>query len=211
MSGLYHWVGNITFYLILITVIGSVLPNRKYEKYIKLFGGMVLILLVLKPLTVGLHLEDHIAYSFESNTFRSESKHLEDQILGIEKQRFEEMISNYETAVEKDVTVMATDLGFFCQEAHVTIESERESMEYGKVRNIEMVVRKEEIPGTRERSAEIPEIEPVAPVQIGDQKEEKEPKVGKVPEADDTLNRLRRKVEQYYELEAVDVQIRLEE
>ncbi len=216
MSGLYHWVGNIAFYLIFMTVIGSILPSRKYDKYVRLFAGMVLILLVLKPLTSGLRLEDKIAYSFEANTFRSESQELEDQILGIEKQRFEEMIANYEEAVEKDVAAMALDLGFYCVNVHVTIEADRESPDYGKVRNIEMTVSRERETGEQESVAGVSkepdgsvQIEPVEPVEIWDNGEIKEARTATM--ADDTLNRLRRKVEQYYELETVDVQIRLEE
>lgn len=216
MSGLYHWVGNIAFYLIFMTVIGSILPSRKYDKYVRLFAGMVLILLVLKPLTSGLRLEDKIAYSFEANTFRSESQELEDQILGIEKQRFEEMIANYEEAVEKDVAAMALDLGFYCVNVHVTIEADRESPDYGKVRNIEMTVSRERETGGQESVAGVSkepdgsvQIEPVEPVEIGDNGETKEARTAAM--ADDMLNRLRRKVEQYYELETVDVQIRLEE
>lgn len=216
MSGLYHWVGNIAFYLIFMTVIGSILPSRKYDKYVRLFAGMVLILLVLKPLTSGLRLEDKIAYSFEANTFRSESQELEDQILGIEKQRFEEMIANYEEAVEKDVAAMALDLGFYCVNVHVTIEADRESPDYGKVRNIEMTVSRERETGEQESVAGVSkepdgsvQIEPVEPVEIWDNGETKEARTAAM--ADDTLNRLRRKVEQYYELETVDVQIRLEE
>lgn len=216
MSGLYHWVGNIAFYLIFMTVIGSILPNRKYDKYVRLFAGMVLILLVLNPLTSGLRLEDKIAYSFEANTFRSESQELEDQILGIEKRRFEEMIANYEEAVEKDVAAMALDLGFYCVNVHVTIEADRESPDYGKVRNIEMTVSREwetgdpeSVAGALKEPDGSVQIEPVEPVQIGDNGETKEARTAAM--ADDTLNRLRRKVEQYYELETVDVQIRLEE
>ena len=46
MEELFNWIRNITYYLIFITVVGNLLPDKKYEKYIKLFAGMVLILLV---------------------------------------------------------------------------------------------------------------------------------------------------------------------
>ena len=37
-----------------MTVVTNLLPDKKYEKYFRLFAGMVLILLVLKPFTGGL-------------------------------------------------------------------------------------------------------------------------------------------------------------
>ena len=46
MEGLYEWIRNITYYLIFMTVVTNLLPDKKYEKYFRLFAGMVLILLV---------------------------------------------------------------------------------------------------------------------------------------------------------------------
>ena len=216
MSGLYHWVGT-RFLSDLYD------GDREYSSESEIrqicqavCRNGILILLVLKPLTSGLRLEDQIAYAFEKNTFRSESQNLEDQILGIESAGFEEMIANYEKAVEKDVAVMALDLGFFCTEVHVTIEADQESSDYGQVKTIEMTVSKEQKTGGSERMTgaskgreDSIQVDPVDPVQIGERRETKE--AGTIPVADDTLNRLRRKVEQYYELETVDVQIQLEE
>ena len=47
MEGLYEWIRNITYYLIFMTVVTNLLPDKKYEKYFRLFAGMVLILLAV--------------------------------------------------------------------------------------------------------------------------------------------------------------------
>lgn len=51
MTAVYEWVRNITYYMIFITVVGNLLADSKYEKYLRFFAGIILILLVLKPLT----------------------------------------------------------------------------------------------------------------------------------------------------------------
>ena len=51
MNGIFEWVKSIVFYLILITVVTNLLPNKKYEKYVKLFTGMLLVIIVIKPIT----------------------------------------------------------------------------------------------------------------------------------------------------------------
>ncbi|MEG0566781.1 MAG: stage III sporulation protein AF, partial [Hungatella sp.] len=99
MRVLYQWVANITFYFIFITVVSNLLPNKKYEKYCRLFMGMVLILLVIQPLTASLRLEDRLAYYFESITFQNESEDLKKELLGMETQRLQQMIAQYEEAV----------------------------------------------------------------------------------------------------------------
>lgn len=58
MEGIYRWVSNIVYYLIFVTIITNLLPAGKYEKYLRLFAGCILILLVLQPLTGGLRLDE---------------------------------------------------------------------------------------------------------------------------------------------------------
>ena len=53
MEVITHWAGNIVSYLVFLTVLTGLLPAHKYEKYIRLFAGCILLLIVLKPLTDG--------------------------------------------------------------------------------------------------------------------------------------------------------------
>lgn len=54
MGAVSEWAGSILSFLILITVIRGILPSKKYEPYLRLFSGLMLILLVLQPITGGL-------------------------------------------------------------------------------------------------------------------------------------------------------------
>lgn len=128
MEELYEWIRNITFYLIFMTVVGNLLPNKKYEKYFRLFAGMVLILLVLKPFTGGLRLDDKLAYYFEAITFKSEASELTSELSEMEEKRLVSMIRQYEEAVETDLTQMADSSGFECEKAEAVIEKDRKSV-----------------------------------------------------------------------------------
>ena len=57
MGAVSEWAGSILSFLIVITVIRGILPSKKYEPYLRLFSGLMLILLVLQPVTGGLGLE----------------------------------------------------------------------------------------------------------------------------------------------------------
>lgn len=214
MEGLYNWVGNIAFYLIFISVAGNLLPNKKYEKYLKLFAGMVLILLVLKPLTGSLRLEDKIAYYFESITFQKSSEDLQKELTGMEERRFNQMIDSYENAVAEDIGAMAEDLELYPVLSEITIESDREKPEFGKVIHVRMTVSGK----PKEEVQEIQSVEPVEvrhePVNVGDnatQSSEAEVEVADSQISGEALNKLRRKVEEYYGLQTMDVEIQLEE
>lgn len=202
MAGIYTWVSNITFFLIFITIVNNLLPNKKYERYLKLFAGMILILLVLKPLTSSIRLEDTIAYYFESFTFKSESEDFKKEIMGMENQRLQQMINQYEKAVAEDVEAMAEEMGFSSNDTKITIEGNREHDNYGKVILIRMGVSRQ----SEDTSNEIGNIQGVEPVTIGLKQEAKS-----IPAPDEGLNKLRRKVEEYYGLQTEDVEIQLEE
>jgi len=48
---MFEWVKGIVFYLILLTVVSHLLPGHKYDKYVRLFTGMLLIMIVIRPIT----------------------------------------------------------------------------------------------------------------------------------------------------------------
>ena len=70
MEWLESWVRNIVFYLIFLTLLFGLLPSGNYQKYIRLFGGMILILVVIQPFTSSLRLDERIAYYLETFSYQ---------------------------------------------------------------------------------------------------------------------------------------------
>ena len=87
MEVITHWAGNIVSYLVFLTVLTGLLPAHKYEKYIRLFAGCILLLIVLKPLTDGLRLEERLNYLFTSLSFENEAGELKSEMDEIEVRR----------------------------------------------------------------------------------------------------------------------------
>lgn len=168
ITELYGWVRNITCYLIFMTVITNILPNKKYEKYVRLFAGMVLILIVLKPLTSGLRLDDQIAYFFESITFQSQAGDFKRELAGMEEQRLGSMVEQYERAVQMDVEKMAEGEELHAKRVRAVIDRDQNSGRFGAVTSISVVLgvgdTGEETAGVR---LEMEPVEPIKPVKIG--------------------------------------------
>ena len=99
-----EWIKQIAGYLLLVSVVLQMLPGTKYVQYVKLFTGLLLILIVLRPvLKIGEadvyleqkiqefvknqeRLEEEIAVSGEM--FRMESEELkvmEQEVVSIEE------------------------------------------------------------------------------------------------------------------------------
>ena len=49
MKAVENWVRDIVFYMIFVTMVMNLLPDPKYEKYLRLFAGAVMILLAFGP------------------------------------------------------------------------------------------------------------------------------------------------------------------
>lgn len=173
MDLIYSWVGNILFFLILMSLVEVLLPSKKYGTYIRFFAGMVLILLVLQPFLGVTGLDDRIAGYFETIRFQAETRDLSREILGIERQRLDRAVSVYEAEAAKNVEAMAWDAGFEPVSARVTIVGDTEDETYGQVSRVELVVREagqeaEKEVGKEADGPEEDEVRPAAvePVQI---------------------------------------------
>ena len=174
----------------------NLLPNKKYEKYIRLFAGMVLILLVVKPLTGSLRLEDKISRYFESISFQNEADELKNDLIGMENIRLVKVIEQYQEAVAGDLEQMAQMEGFYPVSTSVTIEGDQEKENFGQVTRISMTV-------SAETDPQETLVEPVKKVEIGDRDQ--------VVKENTSLNTLRKRIEEYYGLEGTYVEIQLEE
>ena len=136
MEELYGWVRNLAGYFIFLSVLDNLIPSKSYGRYIRLFAGMVLILLVVRPLTGSLGLEDRIAGFYEGLVFRYQADGLKQDILGIEQQRREQMIDRYEQAVAEDVERMAREEGFTVVGSRAAISREEGTERFGTVTGI---------------------------------------------------------------------------
>ena len=47
---IYEWMENIAFYLVILVAIMQMIPKNSYQKYIRFFAGMILILMLAGPL-----------------------------------------------------------------------------------------------------------------------------------------------------------------
>lgn len=198
MSGIQQWIGSIVCFMILMTLLQNLLPSKKYERYLRFFGGMILMLLVLQPFLGGLRLDDQIVYDFETNLFRNQAKDLSREILGMEHERLQQVIEVYEKEAAKDVRQMAQEAEAAVGAVTVVIERDPEHEDYGRVREVEIQL----LPGeSQEVSVDSQVSIEIAPIRLGEQEEIEYAEPGEAGV------RLRRKVEQYYGLESNQVKI----
>lgn len=181
MGAVSEWAGSILSFLILITVIRGILPSKKYEPYLRLFSGLMLILLVLQPVTGGLGLERQIDRAFEAFAFQMDHEELNTRVLGIEKERQEQILKIYENDVAGHVTVMAGEEGIQVENAQVEINGDPESTDYGKVVSVKVKLQSGEATGKQEglwKNDEVKEVQPVQNIEVQSVQIGQEPETG---------------------------------
>lgn len=196
MNAIYDWIKTIIFYMILMTVVLNVLPSGKYHKYIKFFSGMVLILLVMRPLTGMANLEDKMAYYYDLFSFSGEAAELAADIEGMDEKRYQSMIAQYESAIAMDISAMVKEVGLTQIDANVELNQEVESEEFGKVTYLELTVAYEKDSGPPIY------VEPISISKGGEEEETGEPETAQVVQ-------LKEMLKSFYGLESSQIQVRI--
>ena len=151
MRAVFEWIRNLTGFFLFMSVMDHLLPEKAYASYIRLFSGMVFILLVLQPITGNRKLEERIAQYYESNLFRYETGELRENLLGVEEKRRTQMVNQYEEALSQEISKIAQADGFEVRNCRVKINQDMDSEQFGEVTG----VRAEVCSVQPEQSAEI--------------------------------------------------------
>ena len=204
MEAITHWAGNIVSYLVFLTVLTGLLPAHKYEKYIRLFAGCILLLIVLKPLTDGLCLEERLNYLFTSLSFENEAGELKREMDEIEVQRRNMVLSQYEAEASKEAVRVAAEAGFSASVRSVTVyvAGSEAGMEAG------MEAAEQEDPSS------MIEIEKISPIEISLEQEQKQGEPA-AAQAVSWMNgekiwELQQRLASFYQVEADHVEVRME-
>ena len=222
MEVITHWAGNIVSYLVFLTVLTGLLPAHKYEKYIRLFAGCILLLIVLKPLTDGLRLEERLNYLFTSLSFENEAGELKSEMDEIEVRRRNMVLSQYEAEASKEAVRVAAEAGFSVEKADVELEKDPESEQFASVRSVTVYVAGSEAgmeagmeaAELEENQSSMIEIEKIPPIEISLEQEQKQGEPA-AAQAVSWMNgekiwELQQRLALFYQVEADHVEVRME-
>lgn len=211
MDGLYQWVGSLVSYLVFVTVLTALLPSVRYERYLRLFAGCVLILLVFQPFTVSFRLESVLDQLFRSVSVQEEAYGLISQKdPDLEARKLELLFSEYEKETEKELVKLAEQAGFFHCRAKVRVERREEQPDFAKIKEVSLSLH---LP---QQEAAFCLVEPIEVVEVKAEVAQTENRRGEKEEAEDEpvtdvrVSQLRQQIAAEYQMEEAYVEIRLE-
>ena len=222
---LLDWARNILFFMVFLSVISHLLADRSYEKYIRFFAGMVLILITISPLKGGLNFQEQAGILFEEFSDFWEKQQAGEVLADVDKNRMEMFFSEYKKETEKRIGEMVEAEGFVYGGAEVTLQERSESSDYGRVEKIRLYLKKEENVDGEQNEGDTGGLDKVkssekmegrtdgesnvsVKVEIPDVKAGLSGKKKEIPETGSLQEQqLKRKVAQYYGLEEACVEI----
>lgn len=106
MDQIYSLVRNIVVYLILVTIVMNLVGKSSYRKYISIFTGMVLILIVAKPIVSLFNLSDTFNYYFNNNLFMVEAKDYNDELIAADDKGKQAILAEYQNIVKDQIEMV---------------------------------------------------------------------------------------------------------
>ena len=98
---LYEWIRNVAFYIVIITAVIQILPNKTYKKYIHFFTGLVLILLLMTPVLKILGMDNLSNPLQQGKEFEQKMKEIEKETEYLNEVRLEDYLEEENIEVEE--------------------------------------------------------------------------------------------------------------
>ena len=208
MEILYGWVKNIIYFMIFLSVAGSLLADSKYEQYIRFFAGALLILLTVSPLLDAAGLDMRLERLFARFSSEMEAEDLKKEMWAMDGQRRNAVLEQYRAAAEADIEAMALEEGLACYGAEVTFRTEEEN--WGEIGGVKLYL------SDAKEAAAVDEAIWIEAVRVGDESAERAG-ASQTAAADGAadggraaareISSLKGKVALYYGLEESDIEI----
>ena len=206
---LLEWARNIIFFMVFLSVISHLLADASYEKYIRFFAGIVLILITVSPLKGGLDFQEKAGRFFEEFSFFQEKEQAGRVLSKADQGRTGAFLAEYKKEAEARIRETVQTEGITCTGAEVEIEKDEKSGEYGKIRKVILHLKEKEKTssqgdeGEPEREETGEEVSVKVEISHVITKEKKE-RAGTESKQE---QQLKRKVAQYYGLEEACIEI----
>ena len=140
------YIGNIFSIYIVLSMVENLVSSEKYVRYIKLFGGIIMVIAVIKPVS-AFFLGDNIGLDAGIFDGYELSDSVYADILNAEKGRNDEIISMYTASVLERADMYAAAGGYELVDGSVELNLDEDDEQYGAVELIRLTLKKEQQDG----------------------------------------------------------------
>ncbi len=129
------WVEDITVYMIMITLIYKLSASATYKPYIKLFTGLLMVIIIMTPITKIWNGDWEVELNQENYNWELESARISEEIYNEESKKI--VLNTYQDEIEQQTEKKLAEYDLFLEELQITFG---EGTEYGLVKEMQMTV-----------------------------------------------------------------------
>ena len=154
MDVLMEWVRNLAVCMILIAAAVRILPKNHFEKYIRFYTGLLVLILVIRPFLELFSLDTSLFRSFQSYMDRMGDSALEEQMKEAEESRKTSITGQLEEQAAGQITKQIDSLvrqeGLEVTDCQVTFNMDETSEDYGQIQSVAITLAETREEGTVE-------------------------------------------------------------
>lgn len=140
MEALVEWVKNIAIFYIIASLIMHIIPGKSYIQYIKVFLGIVTIILLIKPIGELFLLEDKFQGNLQEKlNIQMEDELLRDLMLVGEYQK-EAVVGEYIEEIKNSIKEYVEGMGVVYKDCIVNLNLDENNENYAKIEKIELFI-----------------------------------------------------------------------
>ena len=135
LEAFYGWVEDITVYMIMITLIYKLSASATYKPYIKLFTGLLMVIIIMTPITKIWNGDWELELNQEKYNWELESARISEDIYNKEGRKI--LLETYQEEIEQQTAKKLSEYDLFLEELQITFG---EGTEYGMIKEMQMTV-----------------------------------------------------------------------
>lgn len=124
MDAIFGWIKNIVCFLCFVNLFLQLLPNNSFQKYVRFFAGILLVIIVLGPLADIAGLKGKFEAAWQKENLKGEYSELEIDMHGMEELRSKKIMEVYEGELKKQIESIVKSHGLFVLDSEITFKSE---------------------------------------------------------------------------------------
>lgn len=121
MTYFMNWIKGIASFYIVSSIILNALPSVKYKKYIKLFVGIITIILSIKPIGGLFKMEEYYDTSYYNEEYNILSEELKAELSMADEKRYELIAGEYVDIIKERIGEYVESIGADYVDSDITI------------------------------------------------------------------------------------------
>lgn len=136
MEYFVQWIKNIAIFYIIASLILNIIPGDKYKRYIRLFLGVVMVILLIKPIGRLTGLDGKFDELFWTGSYGAMSADLKAELAFADEERIRLITAEFEKKISDDIKAYVESLGAVYISSRPEIDIDPASKGYGSLSRI---------------------------------------------------------------------------